>query len=80
MITSYSPEKHLTVAIRNAIILFNASFFIGGVAGWGVSHWPRAPIGAGLSVIISLGFLAWYCRMYYVTKGLLHTIEKIPEQ
>ena len=65
-------QAHLELAIRNAIILLVITFLIGGLVGWALSQWARAPVGSLLGAVIGIGFLAWFCRMYYVTRGLLH--------
>ena len=73
MAHNYSAEAHLEIAIRNCIVLLIGTFVIGALTGWALSQWARAPIGAGLGAIIGTGFLLWFCRMYYATRGLLHT-------
>lgn len=65
-------ERHLRVAIRNATIMLVAAFGIGVSAGWFLRGWRTSPVAAIVGVLVGLGFIAWYCRMFYVTKGLLH--------
>jgi hypothetical protein len=69
---SYTLEAHIRIATRNAIVLLVVTFIVGGLVGWALCQWRRAPVGAGVGAVIGVGFLLWFCRMSYVTRGLLH--------
>jgi hypothetical protein len=69
----YSLDAHIQIAVRNAIVLIVVTFIVGGLVGWAIGQWPRAPIGASVGAATGVGFLLWFCRMYYVTRGLLQT-------
>jgi hypothetical protein len=73
---SYSLERHLTVAVRNAVIALPVAFVLGALSGWALSRIESAPLGAILGTLIALGFLVWLCRMFHVTRGLLHIVER----
>ena len=72
----YTIQEHLRVAINNALWLFVLAFIEGMLAGWALSRWASAPIGAGVGTLIAMAIRWWVMRMYYLTRGLLHTIEK----
>lgn len=65
-------ELHLRIALINGRILIILAFAMGGASVWALTHWRSAPIGAGLGALIGVGILAWFCRMWVTTKGLLH--------
>lgn len=71
MVQDDSGQAHLDLAIRNAIVLSVVTFIIGGLVGWALSQWARAPVGSLLGALIGTGYLVWLCRMYYATRGLL---------
>ena len=72
----YTIEEHLRIAINNALACLVLAFIEGMLAGWALSHWASAPIGAGVGTLIAIAILWWVMRMYYETRGLLHTTKK----
>jgi hypothetical protein len=65
-------ELHLRIVLKNGLILIVLTFLMGLAAGWALMHWRSAPVGAGLGTVIGIAFVAWFCRMWLATGGLLH--------